>query len=238
MNFENKFSHQRCSFLSKFFFYLTLLFLSCSIFSDNQFYSEIGITQNSCKTHNQCLKFYADKENIKDNFNDECILCTKSKDYAATIAFTKHWKITYWRNQAYLGRSLIIPKRHFGTYEEMTDEEAKEYREILKKFLPALQKTFKCTHFNVAYLMNQAYRIDRADPPRKHGKPNPHFHWHIIPRYEQKCAFGDEIFEDPYFGNSFDFNRKQYLTGEFQEKAIEAIRANLNIIYLSEDTSN
>lgn len=72
------------------------------------------------------LKFYAYAESVSDHFDRECILCTPSRDYGATIAFTKHWKITYWMNQAYLGRSLIISKRHFGTYEEMTDKEASE----------------------------------------------------------------------------------------------------------------
>jgi diadenosine tetraphosphate (Ap4A) HIT family hydrolase len=178
------------------------------------------------------LQFYAYSEEVENNFNKECILCTPSDDYKATIAFTKHWKITYWMNQAYLGRSLIISQRHFGTYEEMNDEEALEYREILKRFLPALQKTFGTTHFNVAYLMNQAYRKEKADPPFKDGKPSPHFHWHIIPRYDGIREFDGITFEDPNFGDSFDFSRKQYLEGEFQKKAIKAIRENLGVVYV------
>lgn len=181
------------------------------------------------------VHFYAYREESSDDFNKECILCTPSDRYAATIAFTKHWKITYWMNQAYLGRSLIIAKRHFGSYEEMTKEEAMEYQEILRVYLPALKKTFGSTHFNVAYLMNQAYRHERADPPRKEGKPNPHFHWHVIPRYDKIRTFAGSVFEDPDFGNSFDFNRKQYLVGEFQKLAIAAIRSNMDIVYLQKE---
>lgn len=44
------------------------------------------------------LQFYAYSEDCTDHFNEACILCTPSKEYAATIAFTKHWKITYWIN--------------------------------------------------------------------------------------------------------------------------------------------
>lgn len=168
------------------------------------------------------LTFYAYRKEAEDDFQ-KCILCTDSTAYKATIAFTKYWKITYWMNQAYLGRSLIISKRHFGSYEEMTNEEAEEYREILKVYLPALKKSFGSTHFNVAYLMNQAFR---------EKNPDPHFHWHIIPRYDSKRSFGNEVFEDPDFGNSFDFSRKQVLEGEFQKQAIERIRSNLNITYL------
>lgn len=190
------------------------------------------VSENAQVQPVETLQFYAYVGDVQDQFDQQCILCTASEKYAATIAFTKHWKIVYWKNQSYLGRSLIIPKRHFGTYEEMTDEEAQEYREILRQFLPALKKAFGATHFNVAYLMNQAYRKEQADPPRKDGKPNPHFHWHVIPRYDGTRIFGKETFEDPDFGNSFDFNRKQYLVGQFEEDAIEAIRANMNIVYV------
>ncbi len=191
-----------------------------------------GIKPTQSKTD---IQFFAYASDVEDRFNSECILCSPSEDYAATIAFTKHWKITYWMNQAYLGRSLIISKRHFGNYEEMTNEEADEYREILRQYLPALKKTFGATHFNVAYLMNQAYRAEKADPPRKDGHPNPHFHWHVIPRYDSIRTFNEQTFEDPDFGNSFEFNRKQYLIGDFQKKAIAAIRANMDIIYLPID---
>jgi len=169
------------------------------------------------------VEFYAYEEDVPNRFNEACILCTPSHQYEATIAFTKHWKLTYWRNQAYLGRALITSQRHFGTYEEMTDEEAQEYREILRVFLPAIQQASGAAHFNVAYLMNQAYREET---------PDPHFHWHVIPRYAEPCTFADEQFEDPDFGNSFDFCRKQYLEGEFQKKAIKVIRSFMNIHYL------
>lgn len=178
------------------------------------------------------IKFYAYAESVSDHFDPGCILCTPSKDYAATIAFTKHWKITYWMNQAYLGRSLIISKRHFGTYEEMTDEEAREYCEILRRYLPALKKAFGATHFNVAYLMNMAYRVEKADPPWKDDQPNPHFHWHVIPRYDGPRTFAGETFFDPDFGNPFDMKRQQRLEGEFQKQAIEKIRSHLDVIYL------
>jgi len=200
-------------------FLMFILLSSCSI----------GVLQGK---EAEKVQFYAYALDAQDNFDKDCILCTESDAYEATIAFTKHWKITYWRNQAYLGRSLIIAKRHFSTYEEMTDEEALEYRQILRTYLPAIQKAFDSTHFNVAYLMNQAYRGEKADPPEKNGKANAHFHWHVIPRYSEQRVFAGETFDDPDFGNSFDFGRKQYLIGEFQKKATSAIRANLDIIYL------
>lgn len=80
--------------------------------------------------------------------------------------------------------------------------------------------------------MNMAYREEKADTPRKEGKPNPHFHWHVIPRYDGPRTFACETFVDPDFGTPFDIIRKQRLEGEFQMKAIEAIRKHLDVIYL------
>jgi diadenosine tetraphosphate (Ap4A) HIT family hydrolase len=235
-------------FLALFFFFyvfkithfmkytLIISLLSVPIFLFGKDQQEPNPSDQNAKIEKK-MEFYAYANPIQDRFDPTCILCTPTEDYAATIAFTKHWKITYWMNQAYLGRSLIIAKRHFGNYEEMTNEEAEEYREILRQFLPALKKTFGATHFNVAYLMNQAYRREKPDPPQKDGQPNPHFHWHVIPRYDGMRNFHGQTFEDPDFGNSFDFNRKQYLTGDFQKQVIEAIRANLDIVYLTNDDS-
>jgi diadenosine tetraphosphate (Ap4A) HIT family hydrolase len=212
---------------------LCLIFLFLN-FSSSDIYTEeiFSHSEHQNIKENSKIRFYAYLNVDVDSFNSQCILCTASKDYVATIAFTEHWKITLWKNQAYLGRALIIPKRHFGSYEEMTDEEAIEYREILRYFLPALKKTFGATYFNVAYLMNQAYRYENSDPPQKDGQPNPHFHWHIIPRYNEPRTFKDQLFEDPDFGNSFDFTRKQYVTSDFQKEAIDAIRENLGVVYL------
>lgn len=184
------------------------------------------------------LQFYAYKEQqSEDKYHANCMPCTPSQDDPGTIAFTHHWKIVYVPNQAYLGRIVMISQRHFGTYEEMTDEEAAEYREIFKTLLPALQKTFKVTHFNVAYLMNMAYNASKPEPAFKDGQPDPHFHWHVIPRYDGTRQFGEEVFEDPDFGNSFNFQRKKVLVGDFRKRSIEAIRRHLNIIYLSKNNS-
>lgn len=169
----------------------------------------------------------------KSSYDPQCMCCTLSKDDAGTVAFTKHWKIVLTENQSYLGRVVIVSQRHFGSYEEMTDDEAQEYREIFQKFLPALQKTFNATHFNVCYLMNGAYNEKKPEPAFKDGKPNPHFHWHILPRYDGKREFAQTTFEDPDFGNIFNLHRKQYVDEKFKKELIEAIQENLEITYVS-----
>lgn len=185
------------------------------------------------------LCFYAYESSVEDsNYNKECMPCTPSQNDAGTIAFTKYWKIVYVPNQSYLGRLVISSQRHFGSYEEMNDEEAIEYRNILKVLLPALKKVFSATHFNVAYLMNMAFNSEKAEPAFKDGKPNPHFHWHIIPRYDGPREFLNEKFEDPDFGDSFNMKRRKILLGEFRKQTIQLIRKEIIIQYLPLSSSS
>lgn len=178
--------------------------------------------------------FYAYKNDMENShYNKECMPCTLSQDDAGTIAFTKHWKIVYVPNQSYLGRLVICSQRHFGSYEEMSEEETIEYSHILRKLLPALKKVYNVTHFNVAYLMNMAFNSEKAEPAFKDGKPNPHFHWHVIPRYDGPREFLNEKFEDPDFGDSFNLKRKKVLIGEFRKQAINKIRDELGVCYIS-----
>jgi len=175
------------------------------------------------------VQFYACKNERENDFNKECILCTTPEKDTATIVYTKNWRLTLWVNQAYLGRMLLIANRHFGTFEEMNEEELQEFQEIMRTLLPVVKETFQVTHFNVCYLMNQAYRPINPDPPQKEGHPNPHFHWHIIPRYDGPRTFCKEVFTDPDFGNAFNFSRKQIPSQEVLKQAIDSIRKKLNV---------
>jgi diadenosine tetraphosphate (Ap4A) HIT family hydrolase len=179
------------------------------------------------------LVLFAYREMPEDSTYDKnCMPCTPSESDAGTIAFSTHWKIVYVPNQSYLGRLVVSSQRHFGAYDDMNADEAREYQQILRELLPALKNTFNVTHFNVAYLMNMAFNAQTPEPAFKDGKPNPHFHWHIIPRYDGVREFAGESFEDPNFGAPFDLQRKKYLVGEFRKQAVQAIREKMNITYL------
>jgi len=188
----------------------------------------------SCSiSEKKVLTLYAYDANINQSqYNQVCLPCTHTINDAGVIAFSQYWKIIYNPNQAYLGRVVLVSKRHFSDYESMTNHEIREYQEIFKILLPALQKAFDVTHFNVAYLMNMAYNNKHPEPKYSNGKPSPHFHWHIIPRYNSKREFTGELFTDPDFGDTFNFKRKQYLLGGFRQKAIKSIQNLLPIRYL------
>ncbi len=120
-------------------------------------------------------------ENLKDyNFGD-------------LITETEYWVILLAPDQKNLGTCVVALKRDDGDLAGLKDEEWREFSIIVKNLESALRNAFNSTMFNWGCLMNSSYL---SDPP------NPHVHWHFIPRYREKTEFEGFTFEDPCFGSS------------------------------------
>lgn len=72
------------------------------------------------------------------------------------------------------GHSLIIPKRHIGSFFEATEEEKDALLQLLDRAKIILDKRHKPS----------AYNIGINDGPAA-GQTIPHLHIHLIPRYEK-----------------------------------------------------
>ena len=80
------------------------------------------------------------------------------------------------------GHTLVIPKRHIGTWFEITQAEQQALLNLLAKAKVVLETEFK----------PDGYNIGINDGPTA-GQTVPHLHMHLIPRYK-----GDQ--EDPRGG--------------------------------------
>ncbi len=80
------------------------------------------------------------------------------------------------------GHTLVIPKRHIGSWFEITPEEQSAMLVLLGKAKALLEEEFK----------PDGYNIGINDGPTA-GQTVPHLHMHLIPRYK-----GDQ--EDPRGG--------------------------------------
>jgi diadenosine tetraphosphate (Ap4A) HIT family hydrolase len=80
------------------------------------------------------------------------------------------------------GHTLVIPKRHIGSWFEITQAEQQALLDLLAKAKAALGDDFK----------PDGYNIGINDGPTA-GQTVPHLHMHLIPRYK-----GDQ--EDPRGG--------------------------------------
>jgi diadenosine tetraphosphate (Ap4A) HIT family hydrolase len=80
------------------------------------------------------------------------------------------------------GHTLVIPKRHIGSWFEITQAEQQALLDLLAKAKAVLETEFK----------PDGYNIGINDGPAA-GQTVPHLHMHLIPRYK-----GDQ--EDPRGG--------------------------------------
>ncbi len=117
----------------------------------------------------------------------------RGHNYGDLIVETEYWFILLAPDQKNLGTCVVALKRHEGDLGRLKDGEWQEFSKIVKNLQSALEKAFNSTMFNWGCLMNLSYLNDH---------PDPHVHWHFIPRYKQIIEFEGIIFKDPCFGFS------------------------------------
>ena len=89
-----------------------------------------------------------------------------------------------------LGHTLIVPRRHVGSFFEITEEERNALLALLEEAKRRLDKDFQTAGFNIGINDGAAA-----------GQTVPHLHIHLIPRYE-----GDQA--DPRGGVRWNFPDK------------------------------
>ncbi len=119
--------------------------------------------------------------------NDACALCAFDNSSNDWVTTWTHWKLIVNHNQNYLGKVMLVLKRHTTDVTALTDAEQTEFWLALDTTRAALTDAFHPAHFNYAFLMNQ----------------DAHVHLHIIPRYATSCEFAGQVFSDGHLGEHY-----------------------------------
>ena len=83
--------------------------------------------------------------------------------------------------------------RHEEDFSGLTSDEWLEFGDLVFKLEYAIKQCFDVTMSNWGSLMNASY----LEVP-----PDPHVHWHYIPRYDHSVEFEGLLFEDPFLWNN------------------------------------
>ena len=124
----------------------------------------------------------------------ECEYCKKLEkyDFGDFITKTDHWIIFLAPQQINIGTCVVALNRPEEDLAGLTPNEWLEFGEVVCKLENSLKQCFDVTMCNWGSLMNASY----LEKP-----PNPHVHWHFIPRYDHEVEFDGLIFQDPFFWN-------------------------------------
>lgn len=177
------------------------------------------------------MKLKAFRQQPIANYNRECISCTPPEDDDGIIAFTDHFKAIIHPNQSSLGAVLVATRRHVARIADFSPEEAAEFVPLLAVLEPAMERAFGAPLVNLDYQRNWAFRKENPDPPWRDGKPNPHVHFHIVPRYPDPVEFHGLRWEDPNFGEPFVWG-KVAVPAESGLAIIHRIQSHLNLEFM------
>jgi diadenosine tetraphosphate (Ap4A) HIT family hydrolase len=127
----------------------------------------------------------------------------------------EHWKVLLYRNQSYLGRSVVYLKtRKLEDPLDLTEAEREElWSDILPRLVRALGECFQPDRINYAHLTNRVRQV----------------HWHIVPRYETDSTrkFAGHTFVDRRVGKIFRTKRFR-LPDEVLDQICAYVKAHLD----------
>ncbi|MFQ5796142.1 MAG: HIT family protein [Candidatus Bipolaricaulia bacterium] len=120
-----------------------------------------------------------------------CDICQDQVDERDLVGSWPHWHPVVNFSQNYLGKVMLVLKRHETDVTQLTSAEQAEFWQLLRLVKEALSKLFQPNHFNYAFLMNQ----------------DSHVHLHVIPRYAKSREFAGKVFTDGRLGDHYQLTR-------------------------------
>ena len=151
---------------------------------------------------------------------ESCSWCNLSEEdkqfqvYESTL-----WSAFLSDEQDYIGRCILVLKRHCGSLSELTDDEWKELHMLICKVEACLKTAFGAALCNWSCLMNSFY---------KDSDPDPHLHIHVRPRYDKPVMLNENLYIDNEFGHHYAVNKCGAIPDKDKEKVFALLKEWLN----------
>src|SRR5690606_15714930 len=119
---------------------------------------------------------------------------------------------------------------HVPKVGELTQSEMVDFHQLFRCLESSLERSFGADLVNLSCERNWAFRSSNPIPPFLDGKPNPHVHWHIVPRYRKPVHFMGARWDDPTFGEPFVWKEKA-IEEDITLGIIQILRRGLPVTY-------
>jgi hypothetical protein len=151
---------------------------------------------------------------------ENCSWCNLSeKDKQFLVYESTFWSIFLADEQDYIGRCILVLKRHCGSLSELTDDEWEELHKLVYKVETCIKTALGATLSNWSCLMNSFY---------KDSDPNPHLHIHVRPRYDKPVMLNGNTYIDNEFSHHYTVNKNRSIPDKDKEKVFTLIKEWLN----------
>lgn len=122
-------------------------------------------------------------------------------------------------NQNYVGRCIIVCKRHCQSIKALNDAEWLSLKALISKLEDAIRDALGADMFNCTCLMNDVY---------KQKSPDPHLHFHLIPRYSKPVEIGNSVYVDKEWAHHYNNKAAVQITQKDIDTVFDKIKACLN----------
>ena len=130
---------------------------------------------------------------------DKCDWCNLSEEEKQFQVYeSRSWSVFLSDEQDYIGRCILVLKRHCNSMSELTGGEWDELHDLICKLEACLKTVLGATLCNWSCLMNSFY---------KEAAPDPHLHIHVRPRYDKSMIINGNIYSDSEFGHHYALNK-------------------------------
>lgn len=123
---------------------------------------------------------------------------------------TDFWDIYLSDKQDYIGRCILVLKRHCGSLSQINNDEWIDLKAIIDNIESIMKKILSADLCNWSCLMNDFYKT---------SNPNPHLHIHIRPRFRNPINLDGKIITDDEFGHHYN-NHKQVMLNDKEINAL------------------
>lgn len=146
-----------------------------------------------------------------------CNLSEKEKRWL--VADTEYWSIYLADEQDYIGRCLVMLKRHCGSLSELQMPEWIELKQVVDELERCLKTVLGTELCNWSCLMNSFYKED---------VPNPHLHLHVRPRYKKPVILNGNVYADAEYGHHYKLSKGVFIPEEDMEQLLHLLKSNLH----------
>lgn len=134
----------------------------------------------------------------------DCCWCNFTDAEKQNILYESvYWYVFLADKQDYLGRCVVVLKRHCANLSTIDLSEWIELKEIIAKIEDCLENVLEADLCNWSCLMNDFY---------KSTTPNPHLHLHVRPRYNKPIIINGNSYIDEEFGHHYDNKKESILS--------------------------
>ncbi len=121
------------------------------------------------------------------------------------LAESDCWKLFLADEQDYVGRCVLVLRRHCESLSALTEEEWTDLHRMVKMVEGCVKAVFGAELCNWSCLMNSFY---------KGSDPNPHVHVHVRPRYKTPVTINGHSYADAEFGHHYSCKRSGLIPEE------------------------